>query len=895
MNLLDNDIQFSLTPYGQGYVQYKTIASNSEENTNWPGLGFFSEEERQKAMSIGEIVSFVTERLKLDNFCLFQAYIPFTPRSTQKTDWYPYTTKYPVEYTQGNFRSYWIYDPLIRNRTNETELGDWWPLTLGPYNPLFSIEYEDGKKHEYYLDDKDEVTLQNIALPEKLSFGTGVIAEIIYRIQYIDYAIENTNEQVKTLKNIYLQTKQEAIQNVAKYRSILYNKSAGLILYDKYSKLLVKAKDANQYNNIIKLLTSQAHDAQQSKLTNFLTNKFRLINNIMLQVQQLDMNLVDLIGNDYVNSRYRIFATGENEFGNELKLLQNDFNNYYSEHKNDTIYSLDAIANMNNNHLMNQQEILKTVRDQISDYILSYGNIIDALSECVNRITNGKNYTIDSLNALGSKTYVGQYIELLQNEGKELFFNSVIIDDIEMPLYKILYIKDNDINVLKNISILSDLWEEYLNLDLYPFLSLLPGSNGQYEVAGLDYYEDNTNLNENSYIYANNRIEDIEQALTTLNEYPISGSTANEILDKYNSKYGNYISNLNIENSGLYFSTSANSSEIKLGDINDNGDINYSWLEQHIDEILARDGNNNFIEFNALINKLNEQNQFNTIPSPDEADGTVQLKQHIINLINYYMYYAIDEITLKDIFQQAYICKIYKDEHIDDLTKDQLTIITQTIQNFKEQMNTMKARIKEDTNFDFDEEQTDIINALINWGKDYNSVIISQSGETVDYTIDITEKINNFNRIIDIKNKAISRFNELKNNILSIQENDTISVSDNIKTVLQEQRALYTDAETELISIKDQFVRQIALLNNNVYEEGYFDFLQGYLDNLSNKYVDSNNLYLQQLAKAEEMKNAYLDEENSYIKQQEKVTNAWKSFLSALSDAYKTEVKERFN
>ena len=43
------------------------------------------------------------------------------------------------------------------------------------------------------------------------------------------------------------------------------------------------------------------------------------------------------------------------------------------------------------------------------------------------------------------------------------------------------------------------------------------------------------------------------------------------------------------------------------------------------------------------------------------------------------------------------------------------------------------------------------------------------------------------------------------------------------------------------------------------------------------------------------MKNAILDEQNNYFNQQQKITEAWKNFLKALAEAYKTEVKERFN
>ena len=211
-------------------------------------------------------------------------------------------------------------------------------------------------------------------------------------------------------------------------------------------------------------------------------------------------------------------------------------------------------------------------------------------------------------------------------------------------------------------------------------------------------------------------------------------------------------------------------------------------------------------------------------------------------------------------------------------------------------MNLIKDRFKTDQydNFDFDQELLNLQTLISNWKNNYNNVAESQENPQ-DYTLEIKEKINNFNNIIEIKNNAINKFNEIRAQIISMQENENISVSDNIKDVLYEQKEVYENAEEQLREIKELFVNQFNLLQSNVYVEAYFDFLENYVQNLNNSSSESIALYLQYLQQAELMKDAVLDEQNNYFNQQQKVTEAWRNFLSVLAETYKTEVKERFN
>lgn len=891
LDLNTSNVRFMLTPYGQGYINYKTIAS-FQENQHWQGLGFLTQEEKSRAMTIKEITQFISDKLKLDKFCLFKAYIPMTKDGI--TDWHSHNERFNG---QGEAYKDWIYDPLYNN-----EKGGWWPRALGEYNPTFSVIYEDGEEHFYDLSESKEITLQNIKVPQVLKLQNGVLAEIIYRVQYTDYAIETTNEQLKNLKTIYLQTKEESINNIRNYNITLYNKYIGNILYDKYAELLLKAKDAEQYQTIIEFLTNQAHNEQQEKLSNYLLNEFKLINSIMLQVSQLDMDLLDAMGDEY-NINYRIYSTAKGSVGRELPTIKEEYDEYYLENKD---YQIKPIT-FYKDYKSNISKVKPMAKEEITHYLLPRNDIKNALDICINRLNNAKQYAIDQLDSLGAKSYVGQFIEQKQQEGKELFFKTITLNGENIPIYELICLNLSGINVLKNISVLSDTWQEYLNLEAYPILSLDKNDEG-YLVNNLNYYKDNDNsLDRNSYIYRNNGefISSIEEALETLNANPVSGADENETLMNYEKLYGYYEGNLTVDNSGLYFAE--HPSEILLGDITEDGNINISWLESHIDQIFASYGDD--ILFDGMINYLNGYNQFKTLPSPEPSEEyhVIQIKQKLKELINYYLYEEIDfneegendpdkKNTLKSIFKKAYICKVYENDHINTLTNEQKEIIKNTILDFKVKMNSIKKRFKTDQygNFDFDQEFLNLQTLISNWKNNYNNVAESQENPQ-DYTLEIKEKINNFNEIIRIKNDAIDKFNEIRAQIISMQENENISVNDNIKDVLYEQKEVYENAEEQLREIKELFINQFNLLQSNVYVEAYFDFLENYVQNLNNSSSESITLYLQYLQQAELMKNAILDEQNNYFNQQQKITEAWKNFLKALAEAYKTEVKERFN
>ena len=112
--------------------------------------------------------------------------------------WWPKTPLDPSNTLPGSvitvLSDYGLYDPTITFYYNEKDLAG------------KIIE----KSIIIDLSDKDEISLDNIKIPTSISIGNGVVMEPIYRLQCIDYTIENENTNLKRLKNLYLATKEES-------------------------------------------------------------------------------------------------------------------------------------------------------------------------------------------------------------------------------------------------------------------------------------------------------------------------------------------------------------------------------------------------------------------------------------------------------------------------------------------------------------------------------------------------------------------------------------------------------------------------------------------------------------------------------------------------------------
>jgi hypothetical protein len=125
--------------------------------------------------------------------------------SAKMTDWVPYSV---ARYSPANPATFTgIFDPYLYNkilkdpklsvlvRERKITFPGWWrPKIEGTYDPSFIVsygEYENKKTEHFSLEDDVEITLKNLTLPSDLTINNGIVMELIYRIKYIDYTIEN--------------------------------------------------------------------------------------------------------------------------------------------------------------------------------------------------------------------------------------------------------------------------------------------------------------------------------------------------------------------------------------------------------------------------------------------------------------------------------------------------------------------------------------------------------------------------------------------------------------------------------------------------------------------------------------------------------------------------------
>ena len=498
------DMRFMVTPYGIGYINNKSIVSEKENelaipNPTWEVL---NNDEHIYAMSINEIVQFAKEKMNADTFCLFEAYIPYTLTSEGVTNWRPYKDCY------GD--SLGIYDPLYNNGR-----GGWWPNSYIEYDPTFSIAYEDGKEYKIDLSKEPSITFDNIKIPTKLQLGNGVLAEPIYRVQYIDYNIENSNLAVAQAKEEYLQTKKQAIKNIEDYQRIKYNKYLGSILYDYYDEILSGIDNLEIYRMVIRMLTQNAYVQQENNLKNFVLSEQNLIDNIAFQVQWLDLDLMDALGEEYIEN-YKIYNINENQLGNEVPKAKNDFDEAKPDMNEIILNDIESYEEI----YPNVGNVEEDITNQINTYVNISNNMGWALDTIYNRINDAQNEILQLIEKIGQSQNIGQYIELLQEQGKEIFFEEVQIDENNIsPIYTIIHKQSSNIENLKSIDVLDNIWATYFILDEYPLLELTR-SGILYSITNKEFYE-NIPIPDTAYLY--NSLIDINTKLANLNNNPEAG------------------------------------------------------------------------------------------------------------------------------------------------------------------------------------------------------------------------------------------------------------------------------------------------------------------------------------------------------------------------------------
>ena len=894
---------FSLTPFGQGYIRSKSIIPNPP--VNWLNdYGNLTEEELTKARTVNDLVDFVISKCNYDTFCLFEVYAPVTDSETKTTTWKRYFDFGQTGEEWGD-KIWGIYDPILyEKQTKLMSLSDqntyskqmgWWPKEVGlktltdiytDYDPTLVFHYGE-KEVVISLEKEPEVVLENIAVPDYISVGNGVIIEPIFRLQCIDYTIENENNTLKNLKNAYLAAKQTANENILTYRNSVRLAEMGKILTEKYSEQMAVLQDQENYKSVVKMLTEAAREEQIEKLVEYFNKEKGLVNLILSQLKLVDADLKEQIGTAYTeNPAIQIYPANEDAAINRGKTSYDEFFADNKKFNSDGEPIIMAVGNSSS--LQEYRNEIDAFVHHIQNSGVGIGgyNFSDIITNIIYQLQPAVDFNDRQLAELQNRVYVSQYLELLNQQGINVLFTDAAYKDTdgnEYPAYKLVRKPKAGIEDLQNLLITNSQWGEYFHLDGLPILVLNKVANSEkYQIDNLDYYK-----NPNIYIgtdYPSLIVSlglvgengSIASQLNTVNSAVENSSnqTKEELQRKYNETYEPVTisdGEANWENLKV---------NLKLGNLNSDYTINKTnyQLELIIDNLYLTTSD---MTTGDIVQNIQGRSLYTSLPTGLQA------------LISSYI---SDYLTVKEgntesprsIYQQICACVAYRDSHKDTLTDEQKVIIQNTITSLKNmsEYNSFIATYS-------DENSTKNIDKYIeNWAKAYEKANGSNKTQYEEALDKLRGYIDQFNNIIQAKNAAVNTFNDYRLKYKAISED--YSVSDNIKNILWEEREIYNNAISELKQIRTLFNQQLNSYQQNILFEGYMQFLQSYIEANTNSSVNNRQALLQLLQEAQNMANATVNENYSPENQKAMVDRAWKTFLDALASVYQIEVKERF-
>lgn len=952
---ITKDSKFYVTPYGQGYIRGKSILP--ESSFEWTTkLGNLTEEEITTAMTIQELVEFVISKCNKDIFCLFSVYIP----SGKPADSW-------VEYAQSEstgtdwwVKIYGIYDPWLyeqqalavdENNPEYSYLMGWWPkeelstklplvrADYGSYDPTLTFHYGE-EETIISLMETGEITLENIKVPDYITVGNGVVMETIFRVQYIDYTIENENSNLKALKNSYLNLKKQAAENILKYIAANTAKQRGDYLIEKYNILLAELQDYENYKQVISLLTDSARTEQINKLKEYFVNEKNAVNILSLQLQMLDIELAEQLGELYTAEE----QADQRIYGEVFQTAKLNYENFFSDTElfnGDTPILLTKEAIFNEvtqdsslGREVAQEDIEKFLYHIRNSSTYNFERIIESLKDNFDSNISTVETLLDELE---NKIYISQYLELLNQKGQELFFEDLEQDEFKdrlrsdlfynveeteqgriirtwkglkvlagediVHLYQLINKTQNDINTLKSTIITSPLWDNYFHLANNALTTIYRSSSPEliqpivgdsylgYKLYRIDRYldpsvENSIQLGPDCILseidFADNTstniMTTIQNKLDQLNIAVKNGGDFAKRQKTYDETYApmTYDNTKNIN-----FTTLKQNLQLGATHTDANGEItinkNSHELEGLLDVLLLSTNNN----IDDIVANIKQKSIYYNLP----ATTVVNLQNKLESYVREYL--EVNPTFQKSpyaVYQEICSCITYRDEHSDALSEEQKQIIATTLSNLLSSEPYISF-INNNENFDF------IIQKLTQQEEQFNQI---DDGKLIDtYKEQLDMYIADFNAIVNYMKQKIEVFNNYRTRYADTL--DTYDVSDNIKEILWNELQIYNQIQNRLLETKNLFSLQISQLQNNVIFEGYLDFLESYIDYHKVSNTANKKKYLQLLEEANIMAAAVVNEDYSPYNQNLLVQEAWKTYLSALSSAYIIEVKERFS
>lgn len=458
---LKNDALFTLTPYNNGYINYKSIVIPRENDFSEEEIlnNFISEPGASTPRTIQDLTDYVIDQLNGNEDFLFQEYVYTTQAQSNRLyerhlisspyiRWVPYETTWVKDSNPiANDNGY--YDPHLKK---------WWSTSIDnekEYDPSFY--YNDTK---ITLDNiNNEIIWYNISPPDSLRIGNGITMELIYRIQCIDYSVEDDYPEVLSKKQIYLNLKETYLNKINAYNLAQSQQKTIDLLLIQYQQKLNDLKDQD-IQNILKdlyqtqkLLTNSTIEKYRDDISNYQIKTNNSLQSLRSDNQELfydEENSNYFIENqEYFDYLSHFPLSDEEAYQSFLNNFQNEYNTFLGKIKeikeaNET--NIQQLQEQNNI----EQEELKSFDDQ--EDIVTVRDYINKLNLKAKRLISENNY----------------------NNNNEIFtiINDNDLKDKKIVLCDILNCYSDDQNIDIGLALedtffnnYKDVWEQYFDLN----------------------------------------------------------------------------------------------------------------------------------------------------------------------------------------------------------------------------------------------------------------------------------------------------------------------------------------------------------------------------------------------------------------------------------------------
>lgn len=876
---------FSLTPFGTGYVHYRSVS----KDINFSSLyGNLTEDERVEARSVNNLVDFFIKSCKTDLFCVFEVYVPV--KRNNISEWKPYYEAYEDQTYSG------IFDPY------EATFGETgWQTRENYYDPSFTLTYKLTKNNTeeiitrtVSLADSQEITMKHPMAPLDLSIGTGVTMELIYRVKFIDYSMEKEDGDILVFnaKNEYLQAKEMGIANTAQYRSDNYYKEAYPELIKKYGEEVERLDKIENYSAVILALLQNAYNDQQAK--------------IPVGYLQAENSIVDRLYNDLNTINNNLVVSLDKGYADQEEVLSNTYNNY-NQYIRATMPQTILLHDLDY-YLSNKYEIAEVLQDvnNTIDPIIYHldryksQNLFLILSDMQTLCGDRKIGASKELTSLPTDVfYVAQYKEYLKEKQKNNFFTTRVTafgkdypvgywlhkrkltmaqfnkleNDASAVLSSYFHISPEDMELpeLQEISIKKEIKD-----DKTQFLG--------YQIKGLDFYTDpESNMYWSEFYLIKAPIQPNKTVISYLRSGLIElnkemGTVFNEesYTDFYKIKYYKNVSSS--LQALINEANNKNNNQLSLGFFPANSYINIkkSYLEETLDSIskqgiLPIDSQSTTKEVDSYLQESCEY--YLELPEV--------LRELLVNIfIAYLTPRGIENRSFRDQYLEALTYSSYLDEHSTDFTEEEIKYIQTQIDNYRIRRNS-----EEWISTGIDSQLKQFSEGLIHWDNVRNSLGGTPNSELAKQ---MNEYIQELNKIIVAKKEVIQEYQQISTRLEQLNNDPDLSPSTNIREKLQTEIRIYGNGEKQLTDLQDNYVNQLLDLQTQSKVIAYQDFLKDYFLLIASKErFDTDSGYYEQIQSLRGYKNAMPKPTQAPQIQQQNITSKWYDFLKLLAQDYK--------